>query len=398
MMPDMIVDEETSGRAEGPYLRKVMLGEFPGLGGDVEFTLGRRRTILVGRNGAGKSLLVDGLWLGAWAPLRTTESPRAAPQVFACEVGTDDGSTIAYRYRVGAQESDDAFDAELGEVFDALSERGELLQTWEEHCWELATDRTSWRIEGAQLFIGDAPAIKIAAGIGLLELPDMPRPTHAATLERVLRGVRRVSTPDTDGARDEVLVGSRLHRGHRRWVQPSPGRVNRLATVLMNRWEQMRTHYDEFCAAVQDLRLARDVTVNTYRDPRTRDDIAELRFDGINLGYLSEGTLRVLEILVTLLQPSTRVLLIEEPEMAVHPGLLERLLAVIDAHSLDRQIVVSTHSPQVVNWGHPEDLRLVERDSNATTVRPLADEDVASVVRHLQDFDLADLVFRRERT
>jgi ABC-type Mn2+/Zn2+ transport system ATPase subunit len=394
----MSADEEAAGRPEEPYLRRVTLGEFPGLAREVEFTLARRRTILVGQNGAGKSLLVDGLWLAAWAPIRTTDAERAAPRSFACEIEASDGSRIAYRYRVGAQESDDAFDAELGEVFDRQSERGELLQTWEERCWEPATDRTSWRVEGGQLFVDDAPAVPIGSGFGLLELPDTPRPASARTLERVLRGVRRVSTPDTDGARDEVLVESRVHRGRRRWVQTNPGRVHRLATVLLNRRERARADYDEFCAALRDLRLAHEVSVEIFKDPRTKVDIAEIQFDGVNLGYLSEGTLRVVEILVTLLQPATRVLLIEEPEMAVHPGLLERLLAVIDAYSLDRQIVVSTHSPQVVNWGRPEDLRLVERDGDATAVRSLADEDLANVVRHLQDVELADLVFRRERT
>jgi hypothetical protein len=394
----MSVDEETAERPEEPHLRKVTLGDFPGLGGEVEFTLGRRRTILVGRNGAGKSLLIDGLWLAAWAPIRTTDSQRAAPRVFGCEVGTGDESAIAYRYQIGVQESDDSFDAELGEVFDEKSERGELLQTWEERCWEPTTGRTAWRVEGAKLFVVDAPAVPIASGIGLLDLPDTPRPASAVMLERMLRGVRRVSTPDTDGARDEILVISRVQRGQRRWVQTRPGRMHRLAAVLMNRWERGRVYYDEFCAVLGDLRLVREVSVETFKDPRTGVDIAEILFDGVNLGYLSEGTLRVMEILVTLLQPATRVLLIEEPEMAIHPGLLERLLAVIDAYSIDRQIVVSTHSPQVVNWGHPNDLRLVERNGGTTVVRPLADEDMASVVRHLEDVELADFVFRRERT
>lgn len=394
----MSIDEKAADRPEEPYLRQVTLGEFPGLGDEIEFTLGRRRTILVGRNGAGKSLLIDGLWLAAWAPIRTVDSQRPAPRVFACEVGFGDGSRIAYRYHIGALESDDSFDAELGEVFDVRSERGELMQTWEERCWDPTTDRTSWRIEGARLFFDDAPAVPIASGYGLLELPDIPRPAFAVTLDQLLRGVRRVSTPDTDGERDEIMVVSRVQRGRRRWVQSNPGRAHRLAAILMNRWERLRAYYDEFCAALRDLQLVHEVSVEHFKDPRTGADLAELKFDGVNLGYLSEGTLRVMEILVTLLQPSTRVLLIEEPEMAVHPGLLERLLAVIDAYSLDRQIVVSTHSPQVVNWGRPDELRLVERDYGITAVRPLADEDMASVVRHLEDVDLADFVFRRERT
>lgn len=394
----MSADDEAAGRPEEPYLRRVTLGEFPGLGDEVDLTLGRRRTILVGRNGAGKSLLIDGLWLAAWAPLRTTETERDTPRVFACEIAAADGATIAYRYRVGARESDDAFDAELGEAFDRRSELGELLQTWEERCWEPASDRTLWQVEDGRLSVADAPPVAIAAGFGLLELPDTPRPAGARTLERLLRGVRRVSIPDRDGEHEEVLIESRVQRGRRRWVQTTRGRVQRLTTVLLNRWQHAREQYDEYRAVVRDLRLAREVEVEVYKDPRTAVDIAEIRFDGVNLGLLSDGTLRVVEILVTLLQPATRVLLIEEPELAVHPGLLERLLAVLDAYSLDRQIVVSTHAPQVVNWGRPEDLRLVEREDGVTSVRPLADADPDEVVRHLTDDDLADFVFRRERT
>jgi predicted ATPase len=40
-----------------------------------------------------------------------------------------------------------------------------------------------------------------------------------------------------------------------------------------------------------------------------------------------------------------KLLLIEEPETAVHPGLLSKLLAEIDAYSGDRPIVLSPQSP-----------------------------------------------------
>ncbi len=122
-------------------------------------------------------------------------------------------------------------------------------------------------------------------------------------------------------------------------------------------------------------------------------------FDGVNLGLQSDGTLRVAEIVSKLLSPNLRCLLIEEPETEVHPGLLAKLLALFDAYSLDRQIVVSTHSPEVVNWCRPEDVRLVVREDGVTRAPPLEAGDLASVVRHLRDDgSLADFVYRRQRT
>ena len=45
-----------------------------------------------------------------------------------------------------------------------------------------------------------------------------------------------------------------------------------------------------------------------------------------------------------LLFPELKLVLVEEPETAVHPGLLSRLLAEFDAYASDRQIVLSTQS------------------------------------------------------
>jgi predicted ATPase len=120
--------------------------------------------------------------------------------------------------------------------------------------------------------------------------------------------------------------------------------------------------------------------MQVYEDPRPnvtaeeRRDVAAVTVDGMNVGLLSDGTLRVLEILVELLGPPGSMLLVEEPETAVHPGLLARVLALFDSYAIDRQIVLSTHSPMVVSWCAPNDLRLVTRMKELTLTSRLTAE------------------------
>ncbi|HNG00092.1 MAG TPA: AAA family ATPase, partial [Pseudomonadota bacterium] len=88
-----------------------------------------------------------------------------------------------------------------------------------------------------------------------------------------------------------------------------------------------------------------------------------------------------------------RTLLIEEPETGVHPGLLAGLLDTIDAYTVDRQVIISTHSPQVVSWAQPQELRVVTRQEGKTQVRPLSEQQVALFLKYLHDQTLGDFVY-----
>jgi len=97
----------------------------------------------------------------------------------------------------------------------------------------------------------------------------------------------------------------------------------------------------------------------------------------------SDGTLRVAGLLTGLLQePSLPVIGIEEPELTVHPGALPLLFDFLDEASHRSQILVTTHSPILLDLLNPDDLNLfvVQRSDSVTTVRPLS-EDNRSAVR-----------------
>ena len=94
---------------------------------------------------------------------------------------------------------------------------------------------------------------------------------------------------------------------------------------------------------------------------------------------ISDGTLRLLAFLVALYdveQPD--LICFEEPENGVHPWLLNKimqLLAQVSTAGISgkpTQIIITTHSPVLLNYVQPEQIRAVElNESGATQIRSL---------------------------
>src|SRR5699024_5028616 len=64
-----------------------------------------------------------------------------------------------------------------------------------------------------------------------------------------------------------------------------------------------------------------------------------------------EGLLSIFTIVDALYDSQPKeTIIIDEPELSLHPALQKRLFKVLDEFSKDRQIVISTHSPYFINW------------------------------------------------
>lgn len=79
---------------------------------------------------------------------------------------------------------------------------------------------------------------------------------------------------------------------------------------------------------------------------------------------LSEGTFKTITLLFYLITEESKILLVEEPEVCVHHGLLSSILELIKTYSRDKQIIISTHSDFVLDEVQPEN---VYRVSNSVT-------------------------------
>jgi predicted ATP-dependent endonuclease of OLD family len=76
---------------------------------------------------------------------------------------------------------------------------------------------------------------------------------------------------------------------------------------------------------------------------------------------LSEGTFKTITLLFYLITETSSILLIEEPEVCVHHGLLSSIINLIKTYSADKQIIVSTHSDFVLDKVGPENVHKVSR-------------------------------------
>ena len=89
---------------------------------------------------------------------------------------------------------------------------------------------------------------------------------------------------------------------------------------------------------------------------------------------MSDGTLRALGLLAAIYQPSAASLMaIEEPEATIHPGALGVILDVLHYASDRTQLVVTTHSPEVLDadWLEDRHIRVVDWQDGATRVMSL---------------------------
>lgn len=104
---------------------------------------------------------------------------------------------------------------------------------------------------------------------------------------------------------------------------------------------------------------------------------------------LSDGTLRFIALTTLLLQPTPpKTIVIDEPELGLHPAAIEKLAALVRVASYKAQVIIATQSSSFVSCFEPEDIVVVERKEGSTAfVRP----DKERLASWLEDYSLGEL-------
>jgi predicted ATPase len=106
---------------------------------------------------------------------------------------------------------------------------------------------------------------------------------------------------------------------------------------------------------------------------------------------LSDGTLRFICLATVLLQPQDfmpAAILIDEPELGLHPFAISVLAGLMKSAANDHQLIVSTQSVELVNEFDAEDLIVVDKHGGASTFRR---PDAAALEEWLADYSLGEL-------
>ena len=103
-----------------------------------------------------------------------------------------------------------------------------------------------------------------------------------------------------------------------------------------------------------------------------------------DLSYESDGTIRLLAMLTALSQdPAPSVVGLEEPELAIHPGAMAVLSDAMKEAATRGQVLVATHSPDLIDRLPIESIRAVTAEGGSTRVGKVAEHQMASVKEDL---------------
>lgn len=405
-----------------PRLLSFTLDGWTVLGGQVSVSLLEKVKVLIGRNGAGKSAILEGLEaisscaIGRINQSRLLDSD-SIPKILDIEILTPTERRLGYRYELTLL-STSTDDLDINDSLDldystnGSSEESQF--SWNERCQYIDGEKEIlWTTEtGVTTLSNGSDSITTILGntsslrqIGLnisenlrIKLP-LKLPQEMQWVYAVLRGVRILGKAPVRKA--SKRRSSLLRVSGRGRSIGSSGLADSLSLKILRRMHPEELYeLGSVCQrmglgnmAVQKLVLSGENSEKT--EGEDEEYVSSVLLDGVNIGLLSDGILRVLSILVEIVPSySSSTTIIEEPETQIHPGMLAKLLNEIETYTFEENLILSTHSPQVVTWTRPEKINLVYRNHGRTTVRKLHEEEIQKVVEYLcEEGDLGDWLY-----
>ena len=115
-----------------------------------------------------------------------------------------------------------------------------------------------------------------------------------------------------------------------------------------------------------------------------------------NASSFSDGTLRFIALSTLLLQPESlrpSVILMDEPELGLHPFAITLLASLVKHASVSTQAILATQSPILLNHFQPEDVLVADRVDGQTQFKRLNAERLKD---GLEDYNLGQLWEKNE--
>jgi predicted ATPase len=157
-------------------------------------------------------------------------------------------------------------------------------------------------------------------------------------------------------------------------------------TLIRKSVQRVAPFFDDFQLAPQQLNQSKIRLEWKHRN-------SEGFFDASSL---SDGTLRFIALATLFLQPEQlrpSVILVDEPELGLHPYAISMLASLVKQSSLKTQVIVSTQSPLLLDYFQPEDVLVADRNQSTTVLTRLQPTNLNS---WLQDYSLGQLWEKNE--
>jgi predicted ATPase len=354
-------------------------------------------TVLAGRNAVGKSNILRAI---QWAADTATAGNVAETTSNSGNVAFRAGAgNLVFEYSIGLthefkRDPDPRLEYHLFESLSYSEGRSEFRRVFrrQNEKLTLATQGTGSQSINVGPNVPSMPALAALLPTSSRELV-LIRPFLSA-----LQAVRYYPLLDEKGDENDRVV---LQGEYDRWLSgfhqtgdPGTAVLIRLLHMSLTKREQ----FEELRSLLgpNGLALLDDIEIELPRPERAqrgerfywfrfRPNWHSKRSPYLSLGDLSDGTQRVIRILIGLLFDQSGVMLVEHPEDKIHPGLLRRLIDLLRSYSAERQLIVASHSPAVFNSLDPESIRLVTMEQGETKVRALSSEETHVAGKYLEE-------------
>ncbi|MCK4292970.1 MAG: AAA family ATPase [Planctomycetes bacterium] len=123
----------------------------------------------------------------------------------------------------------------------------------------------------------------------------------------------------------------------------------------------------KFSNLVKDLLpFVEDLSTDKFADRSLLFKLQESYFPKVFFpaSFISDGTVNISALLIALYFDKKPLTIIEEPERNIHPHLISKVLDMMKDASKKKQIIVTTHSPEVVKHADLENILLVSRNKD----------------------------------
>ena len=211
-------------------------------------------------------------------------------------------------------------------------------------------------------------------------------PRLGPIISTALRGLQFFQFHDTSAT---ARVKQSRYVGDNRLLHPDAGN---LAAFLLYLRETALDNYQEIVKTIQRvLPSFKDFVLEPHDTARTVMLNWRPVFGGEVFGphQLSDGSLRFMALCTLLLQTKLpSVILLDEPELGLHPFSIELLAGLIRSASSKAQIILSTQSVTLANQFSWQDIVVVDYEENASVFRRLQEEEVKN---WLTQYNIGDL-------
>jgi len=153
-----------------------------------------------------------------------------------------------------------------------------------------------------------------------------------------------------------------------------------LSIILKNITENKEKRRKLFNLVKGLLPFISNLGVEKFADKSLLFKLQEIYFKNQYLpaSLISDGTINITAIIVALYFEENPLTIIEEPERNIHPYLISKVVDMMKDASQKKQIIVTTHNPEIVKYAGLDNILLVSRDEKgfSTVSRPADKEEL----------------------